>query len=383
MMLWLHDHAAVNGLFNIGSGAARSFADLAAAVYRALGREPQIEFVDTPAEIRDKYQYFTEARMERLRAAGYDRPTTPLEEGVRAYVQDLSRRAGPLSLNTVAPMLVIPFPDIHPEIFSFGPFVVDHWSIGPFAVRWYALAYIAGLIIGWRYCLALAQRPPQVARPQDVDDFLVWATLGVVLGGRTGYVLFYNLPYYLQHPVEIFFLWRGGMSFHGGALGVCVAILLFCRLRRIRLLAFADIIVAAVPIGLFFGRIANFINGELWGRPTDVPWAMIFPNDPTHLPRHPSQLYESFLEGIVLFLVLWVMQRRGARQRPGLICGVFLTGYGLARIIVEFFRQPDAQLGYLLGNASLGLTMGQLLSLPLVIIGLWLALRAKPAAAPV
>ena len=280
-------------------------------------------------------------------------------------------------------MLVIPFPDIHPEIFSFGPFVVDHWSIGPFAVRWYALAYIAGLIIGWRYCLALAQRPPQVARPQDVDDFLVWATLGVVLGGRTGYVLFYNLPYYLQHPVEIFFLWRGGMSFHGGALGVCVAILLFCRLRRIRLLAFADIIVAAVPIGLFFGRIANFINGELWGRPTDVPWAMIFPNDPAHLPRHPSQLYESFLEGIVLFLVLWVMQRRGARQRPGLICGVFLTGYGLARIIVEFFRQPDAQLGYLLGNASLGLTMGQLLSLPLVIIGLWLALRAKPAAAPV
>ena len=177
-------------------------------------------------------------------------------------------------------MLVIPFPDIHPEIFSFGPFVVDHWSIGPFAMRWYALAYIAGLIIGWRYCLALAQRPPQVARPQDVDDFLVWATLGVVLGGRTGYVLFYNLPYYLQHPIEIFFLWRGGMSFHGGALGVCVAILLFCRLRRIRLLAFADIIVAAVPIGLFFGRIANFINGELWGRPTDVPWAMIFPNDP-------------------------------------------------------------------------------------------------------
>jgi phosphatidylglycerol:prolipoprotein diacylglycerol transferase len=280
-------------------------------------------------------------------------------------------------------MLVIPFPDIHPEIFSFGPFVIDHWSIGPFAVRWYALAYIAGLIIGWRYCLALAQRPPQVARPQDVDDFLVWATLGVVLGGRTGYVLFYNLPYYLQHPIEVFFLWRGGMSFHGGALGVCIAIVLFCRLRQIRLLAFADIIVAAVPIGLFFGRIANFINGELWGRPTDVPWAMIFPNDPTHLPRHPSQLYEAFLEGLVLFLVLWALQSRGARQKPGLLCGVFLIGYGLARIIVEFFREPDAQLGYLLGNASLGLTMGQLLSLPLVLIGLWLALRAKPAAAPV
>ncbi len=280
-------------------------------------------------------------------------------------------------------MLVIPFPAIHPEIFSFGPFVIDHWSIGPFAIRWYALAYIAGLIIGWRYCLALAQRPPQVARPQDVDDFLVWATLGVVLGGRTGYVLFYNLPYYLQHPIEVFFLWRGGMSFHGGALGVCLAIVLFCRQRRIRLLAFADIITAAVPIGLFFGRIANFINGELWGRPTDVPWAMIFPSDPERLPRHPSQLYESFLEGIVLFLVLWTLQRRGARQRPGLICGVFLAGYGLARITVEFFRQPDIQMGYLIGNASLGLTMGQLLSLPLVIVGLWLAFRAKPAAAPV
>ncbi len=279
-------------------------------------------------------------------------------------------------------MLVLPFPAIDPEIFSFGPYLVDHWSIGPFAVRWYALAYIAGLIIGWRYCLALAKRPPKVARPQDVDDFLVWATLGVVLGGRTGYVLFYNLPYYLQHPIEIFFLWRGGMSFHGGALGVFIAIVLFCRQREIRLLAFADIIIAAVPIGLFFGRIANFINGELWGRPTDVPWAMIFPGDGEHVPRHPSQLYEACLEGIVLFIVLWVLQRSGARQKPGRLSGVFLIGYGLARIIVEFFRQPDPQLGYLLGNANLGLTMGQLLSLPLVIAGLWLVLRAKPAAAP-
>ena len=275
-------------------------------------------------------------------------------------------------------MFVIPFPAIDPEIFSFGPFTVDHWSIGPFAIRWYALAYIAGLIIGWRYCLALAKRPPQVARPQDIDDFLVWATLGVVLGGRTGYVLFYNLPYYLAHPIEIFFLWRGGMSFHGGALGVCVAILLFCRQREIKLLAFADIIAAAVPIGLFFGRIANFINGELWGRQTTVPWAMIFPSDPEHQPRHPSQLYEASLEGIVLFLILWTLQYRGARQRPGVLTGVFLMGYGLARITVEFFRQPDPQLGYLLGNASLGLTMGQLLSVPLVLIGLWLALRAKP-----
>jgi len=278
-------------------------------------------------------------------------------------------------------MLAIPFPAIDPEVFSFGPFAIDHWSIGPFAIRWYALAYIAGLIIGWRYCLALAKRPPQVARPQDVDDFLVWATLGVVLGGRTGYVLFYNLPYYLQHPIEMFFLWRGGMSFHGGALGVCIAILLFCRQRQIKLLAFADIIVAAVPIGLFFGRIANFINGELWGRETSVAWAMIFPNDPRQVPRHPSQLYEACLEGIVLFLVLWALQRAGARQRQGLLTGAFLIGYGLARVTVEFFREPDAQLGYLLGNASLGLTMGQLLSLPLILVGLWLVLRAKPVTA--
>jgi len=275
-------------------------------------------------------------------------------------------------------MVILPYPVIDPDIFRFGPYAIDGWSVGPFAVRWYALAYIAGLIIGWRYCMALAKRPPQVARVQDIDDFLVWATLGVVLGGRTGYVLFYNLPYYLAHPIEIFFLWRGGMSFHGGALGVCVAILLFCRQREIKLLAFADIIAAAVPIGLFFGRIANFINGELWGRQTTVPWAMIFPSDPEHQPRHPSQLYEASLEGIVLFLILWTLQYRGARQRPGVLTGVFLMGYGLARITVEFFRQPDPQLGYLLGNASLGLTMGQLLSVPLVLIGLWLALRAKP-----
>jgi phosphatidylglycerol---prolipoprotein diacylglyceryl transferase len=274
-------------------------------------------------------------------------------------------------------MVILPYPVIDPDIFRFGPYALGGWSVGPFAVRWYALAYIAGLIIGWRYCMALAKRPPQVARVQDIDDFLVWATLGVVLGGRTGYVLFYNLDYYLQHPAEIFFLWRGGMSFHGGALGVCVAIALFCRQRKINLLAFADIISCAVPIGLFFGRIANFINDELWGRVTDVPWAMIFPSDPEHLPRHPSQLYEAALEGLVLFSVLWLCQHRGLRQRPGAVSGVFLIGYGLARITVEFFRQPDPQLGFLFG----GVTMGQLLSVPLLFIGAWLVLRAKPTAA--
>jgi phosphatidylglycerol---prolipoprotein diacylglyceryl transferase len=299
-------------------------------------------------------------------------------------------------------MVILPYPVIDPDIFRFGPYAIGGWSVGPFAVRWYALAYIAGLIIGWRYCMALAKRPPQVARVQDIDDFLVWATLGVVLGGRTGYVLFYNLEHYLQHPIEIFFLWRGGMSFHGGALGVCIAIALFCRQRKINLLCFADIISCAVPIGLFFGRIANFINDELWGRVTDVPWAMIFPTgavspaevplsllkfcQPATLfdgsaglncPRHPSQLYEAALEGLVLFSVLWLCQHRGLRQRPGAVSGVFLIGYGLARITVEFFRQPDPQLGFLFG----GITMGQLLSVPLLFIGAWLVLRAKPIAA--
>src|SRR5690349_16467976 len=245
-------------------------------------------------------------------------------------------------------MVVIPYPHIDPEIFSVGPFAVGNWSLGPFAVRWYALAYIAGLIIGWRYCLALAKKPPQVARPQDIDDFLVWATLGVVLGGRIGYVLFYNFEQYAAHPIEVLYLWRGGMSFHGGAAGVCIAIVLFCLQRRIPMFAFADIIVCAVPIGLFFGRIANFINGELWGRPSDVPWAMVFPTDPDHLPRHPSQLYEACLEGIVLFLILFAVQRfTTLRQRPGAISGIFLIGYGTARIIGEFFRQPDVQLGFL------------------------------------
>jgi phosphatidylglycerol:prolipoprotein diacylglycerol transferase len=265
-------------------------------------------------------------------------------------------------------MLVIPYPAIDPVAVS----------IGPLAIRWYALAYIVGLILGWRYCLAIAKQPPQIARVQDLDDFLVWATLGVVLGGRIGYVLFYNLQQYLAHPFEIVALWHGGMSFHGGALGVIVAILLFCRQRKINVFGFADIISCAVPIGLFFGRIANFINAELWGRPSDVPWAMVFPTDPDHLPRHPSQLYEAFLEGIVLFLVLFAVQRfTSLRQRPGAVSGVFLIGYGTARIIAEFFRQPDVQLGFLF----FGTTMGQLLSIPLLLAGLWLILRARPLAA--
>jgi phosphatidylglycerol---prolipoprotein diacylglyceryl transferase len=262
------------------------------------------------------------------------------------------------------PLFAIPFPAINPVAISFGPF----------AIRWYALAYIAGLVIGWRYCLTLAERPPHLLRRQDVDDFLVWATLGVVLGGRIGYVLFYNPAYYLARPIQALYVWHGGMSFHGGAMGVMIAIILFTRARNIRLFAFSDVIVEAVPIGLFFGRIANFINGELYGRPTDVPWAMIFPNGGP-VPRHPSQLYEAFCEGLLLFLLLFVAERRGARRAPGMETGLFLTGYAVARMSGELFRQPDPQLGYLV----FGTTMGQLLSIPLLIAGIAIIVCARRA----
>ena len=261
-------------------------------------------------------------------------------------------------------MLAIPFPPLDPIALSLGPFVV----------RWYALAYIAGLVIGWRYCLWIASQKPRVARREDVDDFLVWATLGVILGGRTGYVLFYRPEFYFANPSEILKLWHGGMSFHGGALGVLAAIWLFTRQRKMNYLAFADIIAPAVPIGLFFGRIANFVNDELWGRVTDVPWAVVFPSDPAHLPRHPSQLYEATLEGLVLFAILFfVMRRTDARQRPGTLSGTFLIGYGAARIIGECFRQPDANLGFIFW----GITMGQILSVPVVLCGVWLLWRAR------
>ena len=267
------------------------------------------------------------------------------------------------------PLFAIPFPAIDPVAIALGPFVV----------RWYALAYIAGLLIGWRYCLALADRPPRLVERRDIDDFLVWATLGVVLGGRMGYVLFYQPGYYLNHPLEALYLWHGGMSFHGGALGVAIAIAVFTRARRLPVFAFSDIVVEAIPIGLFFGRIANFINGELFGRETDVPWAMIFPNGGP-VPRHPSQLYEAFCEGLLLFLLLLLAEHRGARRRPGVISGLFLIGYAVARMSGELFRQPDAQLGFLFFIGQFGVTMGQLLSLPVLIAGfalIWWAVR-KP-----
>jgi phosphatidylglycerol:prolipoprotein diacylglycerol transferase len=266
------------------------------------------------------------------------------------------------------PLFAIPYPYIDPVAIA----------VGPFAVRWYALAYIVGLVVGWRYCLYLADQPPKLVARRDIDDFLAWATLGIVLGGRLGYVLFYNLPYYAQHPVEALYLWHGGMAFHGGAIGVTLAILWYTRRRRIPVLAFADIICEAMPIGLLFGRLANFVNGELYGRESDVPWAMVFPTGGP-IPRHPSQLYEAACEGLLLFLLLFVAERMGWRRRPGFVTGLFLAGYAVARMSGELFRQPDAQLGFLI----LGTTMGQLLSIPLLIGGgglVWWA-RREPAAA--
>ena len=269
-------------------------------------------------------------------------------------------------------MTGIPFPNIDP--------VLIH--IGPLAIRWYALAYIAGLVLGWRYILRMIDTPKlwQGSAPiskLEVDDALLWAALGVILGGRIGYVFVYNFSYYMAHPNEIFTVWHGGMSFHGGALGVLVALAIFSRRRNIPALTLMDLVCAAQPIGQFFGRIANFINGELWGRPTDVPWAMVFPTGGP-IPRHPSQLYEAALEGIVLFLVLRLLTHRfKLLQRPGTVMGIFIMGYGLSRVIVEFFREPDAQVGYLYGD---WLTMGMVLSLPMILAGALLAWKAPAVA---
>jgi phosphatidylglycerol:prolipoprotein diacylglycerol transferase len=256
---------------------------------------------------------------------------------------------------------------------AFDPVIV---SIGPFAIRWYALAYIFGILLGWLYARALIRNqtlwggkaPMTVA---DFDDYIVWVTLGIILGGRIGYVLFYNPAFFFAHPGEILQLWNGGMSFHGGFAGCVIAVVLFAWRRHISVLSLGDITCAAGPIGLCLGRLANFINGELWGRPADVPWAMVFPNGGP-LPRHPSQLYEAALEGVVLFLVLACAIRAGALRRPGLIIGLFAIVYALARSFCEMFREPDPQLGFLFG----GLTMGMLLSVPLFLAGLGFAAYA-------
>jgi phosphatidylglycerol:prolipoprotein diacylglycerol transferase len=269
------------------------------------------------------------------------------------------------------PLFVLPFP-------AFDPVIV---SIGPFAIRWYALAYIGGILLGWLYARALIRagalwggKPPLTL--DDIDDFILWVTLGIILGGRIGYVLFYNPGHYAEHPLEILELWNGGMSFHGGFLGCVAAVILFGWKRNIRILSLGDLTCAVAPIGLFLGRLANFINAELWGRAADVPWAMVFPGAGP-LPRHPSQLYEAALEGLLLFIVLYVLIRRGALRRPGLILGAFALCYSVARSFSELFREPDAQLGFLWG----GMTMGMLLSIPLALAGIILivqALRRQP-----
>jgi len=260
------------------------------------------------------------------------------------------------------------FPNIDPVAFS----------IGPFAIRWYALAYVAGLLGGWFYARRLAAKaelwgPLRQPKPIDIDDLIVWVALGVVLGGRTGYVLFYNLSAYLQNPLEALAVWHGGMSFHGGFLGAALALVLFARSRGLNALALLDMAAVVTPIGLFFGRIANFINGELWGRPApDFPYAVVFPHAGPE-PRHPSQLYEAFGEGLVLFAIMAAAARLFGFRRPGLLGGIFVLGYAIARIVCEFFREPDAQLGFLFGSSVQGLgggiTMGMLLSVPMALVG--------------
>lgn len=273
-----------------------------------------------------------------------------------------------------ARLAILPFPEIDPVIFQ----------IGPLAVHWYGLAYVAGILIGWFYARRLAMNnalwrneTPAVTL-QQLDDFLLWAAGGIVLGGRIGYILFYDLGSVLANPIRAIEIWNGGMSFHGGFLGTTLAMIIFARRNGIVRWSLFDIVAAVVPIGLFFGRIANFINGELWGRLSSMPWAIVFPTGGPFA-RHPSQLYEAALEGLVLLCVLaWFIYRRQALKSPGLVTGIFVLGYALSRIFVEFFREPDAQIGYLVGG---WLTMGMLLSLPMALAGIWAIARARRAAA--
>ena len=262
------------------------------------------------------------------------------------------------------PFLAIPFPAIDPVFFS----------IGPLPVRWYGLAYVFGLLIGWLYARRLVNADGlwgSTPRPsaQSLDDLLVYSALGAVVGGRLFNVLFYGLDYYIAHPAEILAVWHGGMAFHGGLAGVALGAWFFARKYSVSAFTVADICGAVAPIGIFFGRLANFIKPEMWGRPTDVPWAVVFPG--VEGARHPSQLYEAGLEGLLLLAVTALFARAGGFRRPGLIAGVFGVGYGLARIVSEFFREPDPQLETF-GSWAHGLTMGMVLSLPLIVIGLWL-----------
>ncbi|MDR3372264.1 MAG: prolipoprotein diacylglyceryl transferase [Ancalomicrobiaceae bacterium] len=275
----------------------------------------------------------------------------------------------------------LPFPNFDPNVFSFGPFHPT-WpidiTIGPIAVRWYALAYIAGILLGWLYIRRLIATKrlwgeTKVPEFWQIDDFVTWATLGIILGGRLGYVIFYDPMHYLAEPLDIPQLWHGGMSFHGAVIGLWLTMVLFSRGKEFSAFTLFDLVTAAAPLGLFFGRIANFINGELWGRASDVPWAVVFPRA-GNVPRHPSQLYEMALEGLVLFVVLRLVTHVELKlKRPGTVAGAFTACYGLARITAEFFREPDVQVGYLAGQ----FTMGQLLSVPMVLLGVGVILWAN------
>ena len=286
---------------------------------------------------------------------------------------------------------MLQFPNINPYVPLLGPYQFDilSWHVGPIGVRWYALAYIAGIVLGWRYAIRMVKTPAlwgsrqPTATPAQLDDFVLWITLGVVIGGRLGSMLFYSTGTLFTHPLEVFKIWNGGMSFHGALIASAVVIVLFARTNKIDILRLGDLVAPCVPFGLFFGRIANFINGELWGRTTHLPWGMVFcsrtleqefgscPAGPD--PRHPSQLYEATLEGIVLFLILrWATHRAKWLERQGAITGLFLACYGLFRISLENVRQPDEGMP----NFPLGLTMGMILSIPMFLVGAWMIWRA-------
>jgi phosphatidylglycerol---prolipoprotein diacylglyceryl transferase len=273
------------------------------------------------------------------------------------------------------PLTALAFPNIDPVIVR----------IGPLAIHWYGVGYIVGILFAWWYAKRLvadARLWPEGIlriRPEDLDDFILWAAIGVVGGGRLGYILFYDLPRYLAHPLDVFAVWQGGMSFHGGFAGTTLAMILFARSRGINTWTLFDVVAAGAPVALGLVRCANFINSELWGRVTDVPWAVVFPTGGPD-PRHPSQLYEAALEGVVLFVALRLLTHVFLKLKaPGFVSGAFMAGYGLSRIFVEFFRQPDPQLGYLFGG---WLTMGMVLSLPMVLFGLWAMATARRSPRP-
>jgi phosphatidylglycerol:prolipoprotein diacylglycerol transferase len=258
----------------------------------------------------------------------------------------------------------VTFPELSPIAFEIGPLVV----------RWYALAYVVGILLAQRYIHWLDNRKATpLLSAKARDDLILYGVIGIILGGRFGYVTFYNLNYYLDNLSQVLHIWQGGMSFHGGFIGVMLAFALFARRHKANYLQLMDLLAVATPIGLFLGRLANFVNGELYGRATAAPWGVVFPHG-GDLPRHPSQLYEAGLEGLLLGLILWLLATRTtALSRAGMLSGVFVAGYGLARFTVEFFREPDAQLGFL----TMGLTMGQWLCVPMLLLGAWLVIR-KP-----